>query len=470
MFTGYDIVWRVVLAALGPICGGSLKLRRKVAKALRERSGNDVPQVRRAGSAAGPCVMIHAVSLGEINATRALVARLAAVRGELRFLVTVTTDTGTARARELYGTDPKVTLARYPMDLSGPIGRLLDRQRPAAVVLMELEVWPNFISHCARRGIPVLLINGRVTGSSYRNYRLGGWLVRRMFGRLAEVCVQDAEYAERFRALGARPDVLRVTGTMKFDTAQVGDRVAGDVELAAAVGLRFGGGPIWVCGSTGPGEESIVLSAYRQLSLAHPTLRLVIVPRHPERFDGVADLIARAGMVVVRRSRTLGGTSPLAVAAGDDAAPSGSSAGPLPVVLGDTMGELRKFYALADVVLVGRTLVDLGHRQRGSDMIEPAALGKPVVVGPWTHNFADAMSQLRRADGIVEAKPAAAGQAQVVAAVVGAVGAILADRPAATAMGTRARQTVRSQQGATARHVEVILAHLPAPATPVAAE
>ena len=473
MFTGYDIAWQAVLAVLGPICGISPKLRRKVAKALRERLGRDVPQSAASGAAGCPCVMIHAVSLGEINATRALVDRLAAARADLRFLVTVTTDTGMARAKELYGADPRIALARYPIDLSGPIARLLDRQNPAVVVLMELEVWPNFVSHCARRGIPVLLVNGRVTGSSYRNYRLGGWLVRRMFRRLADVCVQDSEYAERFRALGARPEVLRVTGTMKFDTARVGDRVPGDAELAAAVGLRPASEPIWLCGSTGPGEESIVLAAYRQLLVAHPSLRLVIVPRHPERFDGVADLIRQHGFGVIRRSETKGRSAAAAIPSVTRAVDAEGEVGIAPrtgppaVVLGDTMGELRQFYGVADVVLVGRSLVDLGHRQRGSDMIEPAALGKPVVVGPWTHNFADVVRQLRGADGIAELAPSAAPtglarQAEAVATVAEAVGKILADQSAATAMGARARDTVRAQQGATARHVEIILARLPA--------
>jgi 3-deoxy-D-manno-octulosonic-acid transferase len=457
MLNGYDIAWRLVLAALGPVCGLSPKLRLKVAKAVRQRSGLDVPI---APSGGGPCVMIHAVSLGEINATRALVTQLAAARPDLRFLVTVTTDTGWARARELYGSDARVALARYPLDLSGPIGRLLDRQRPAAVVLMELEVWPNFVRHCGRRGIPVLLVNGRVTASSFRGYRLGGPLVRLMFWRLSDVCVQDAPYAERFRALGARPDAVRVTGTMKFDTAQVGDRVAGEAELAEAVGLVPGRGPVWVCGSTGPGEEAVVLSAYRQLLATHPTLRFVIVPRHPERFDAVAELIRQHGFAVVRRSETKRASSrdssrgPLTAGSSPDS--TLSSANPPAVVLGDTMGELRTFYSLAGVVLVGRTLVDLGPRQRGSDMIEPAALGRPVLVGPWTHNFADAVRQFRQADAMVELASAAE--------VVPAVAKLLTDSAAATAMGARAREVVRAQQGATARHVEVILARLPRPA------
>ncbi|HEX8914783.1 MAG TPA: 3-deoxy-D-manno-octulosonic acid transferase [Humisphaera sp.] len=447
MLTVYDIAWRALLSAAAPLVALSPKFRRKAARALRERVGFDVP-----AAAAGerrPCVMIHAVSLGEMNATRALVTQLLAARPDLRFLVTVTTDTGFARGRELYGNDPAVTLARYPLDLSPAIERLLDRQRPAVVVLMELEVWPNFVLHCDRRGIPVALVNGRLTKPSFRQYRLARPVLGRSFARLAAVCAQDEEYAGWFRALGARLQAVSVTGTMKFDTAQVADRIPGDADLARDLGLLPKAGPLWVCGSTGPGEEAIALSAYRTLLASHPTLRLAVIPRHPERFDAVADLIERSGFPVLRRSRN---RPPLAAsqATADPTLPPPASASP--VVLGDTMGELRKFYALADVVLVGRSLVDLGSRQRGSDMIEPAALAKPVVIGKWTHNFADAVRALKAADGIREiASPAD---------LAPAVDAFLRDPSAAAETGRKARRVVLDQQGATARHVAVVLALL----------
>jgi 3-deoxy-D-manno-octulosonic-acid transferase len=432
----YDIAWRAILSVIAVASAFSPKMRHKVLRALRERNGSDVPV---APPAAGPCVMIHAVSLGEMNATRALITQLSAARSDFRFLVTVTTDTGYARGLELYGKDSRVTLCRYPLDLSDFIERLLHRQRPAIVVLMELEVWPNFVWHCQRRGIPVVLVNGRLTDGSFRTYRRGGIIVRKMFQRLADVCVQDAAYAERFKTLGARPETVQITGTMKFDTAEIVDRVAGDTELAAAVGLRPGDEPILVAGSTGPGEEEIVLQVYRELLATFPALRLAIIPRHPQRFDEVAELIARHSFPLIRRSHAKDG--------------SGTADSTKPVILGDTMGELRKFYSLADVVFVGRSLVDLGHRQRGSDMIEPAALGKPVICGPWTQNFADAVRQLKGAAGILEVRDGAE--------LRDATHRLLQDRSTATAMGARAREVVRSQQGATARHVEVILKRMP---------
>src|SRR5687768_3765447 len=179
MINGYDIAWGAVLALGAPVWLASPRLRTKVRRALGERMGR-----RLSRDTSKPAVMIHAVSLGEINATRALVRMLAEARPELQFVVSTTTDTGFDRGRELYGADPRVTLIRYPLDFSAAVRRVLDGLRPDVVVLMELEVWPNFIRHCEARGVPVVLINGRLTESSFRNYRLGGPLVSRMFRRL----------------------------------------------------------------------------------------------------------------------------------------------------------------------------------------------------------------------------------------------------------------------------------------------
>ena len=446
VINGYDIAWGALVGASAPVWLLVPKARRKVLRALSERMGRGVSR----DVSAGPAVMVHAVSLGEIDATRALVQQLAHARPGLRFVISTTTDTGSARARELYGTDPKVTLIRYPLDFSAAIARVLDGLRPDLVVLMELEVWPNFLRHSERRNIPVVLVNGRLTESSYRNYRRGKPLVAPMFRRLAAVCAQDETYAKWFVDLGAPPTRVRVTGTMKFDTAPPPGDVAGAAELAAAVGLPPGAGPVWVCGSTGPGEEEQVLAAYAGLRGRFPGLRLVVVPRHPERFDEVADLVRRKGLALVRRS------APSSPAAG---ATSGATSDP-PVILGDTTGELTKFYSLADVVFVGRTLLDLGPRQRGSNMIEPAALAKPVVVGPWTQNFTDAMRHFRAAGAIkvVEDGPA----------LERALADVLAAPAESTAMGRRAQEVVRHQQGATARNVAVILGHL-APRPPLSA-
>jgi 3-deoxy-D-manno-octulosonic-acid transferase len=378
--------------------------------------------------------MIHAVSLGEMNATRSLVSMLQQARPDLHVIVSTTTATGFDRGRQLYGWSPDVTLIRYPLDFTRPILRVLERLRPELVVLMELEVWPNFTLQCRRYGIPVILINGRLTESSYRRYRLVLPLVAPMFRRLRMACVQDPTYAARFLDLGVPSDRVHLTGTMKFDTAQVTDRIPGDEQLAAALGLRRGVESIWVCGSTGPGEEEIILRVYRQLLPRFSRLRLAIVPRKPERFDEVSEIILRHHFKALRRSS--GEAPPV-----DPPLP--------PVILGDTMGELRKFYSLADVVFVGRTLVDLGPRQHGSDMIEPAALARPILVGPFTGNFAETMRELRDAEAVIEVT----GEQELEENIR----MLLSSPDQSGEMGCRAQEVVRREQGATARHARIIL-------------
>ena len=426
----YDIAYVTGLALSSPYWLLRGRLRRKVFTALRNRCG-EAPQI----ASSQPAVLIHAVSVGEINATPPLVAALRSARPDLAFVVSTTTDDGLTRGRELYPAGADVLLVRYPLDLSWMVGRFLDRLGPAVVVLMELEVWPNFLRACAKRSVPVVLANGRLTDGSFHRYSLVKGIAAKMFGALAALCVQDETYAQRFVALGAAPHGVHICGTMKFDTAAVANSVAGDAELAVALGLG-GPDPIWVCGSTGPGEEAIILGVYRRLLASHPKLRLAIVPRHRARFDEVARIIREHHFGLVRRSCIQ--------------LPPPSS--PTAVILGDTMGELRRFYALANVVLVGRSLVDLGHRQNGSDMIEPAALAKPVVVGSYTANFAQPMRLFLAADAMRVVR----GEGELHAALA----TLLSSPPQAAAMGKRAQQVVRQNQGSTARHAQIILQQL----------
>jgi 3-deoxy-D-manno-octulosonic-acid transferase len=429
MINHYDIAYGLGVGLSSPFWLARPSARRKVLRAFSQRMGH-VP----ARDVSKPGILIHAVSLGEINATRSLINLLRSSRSGIEFIVSVTTETGYARGQELYGSAPDVTLVRYPLDFTPAVDRVLSILRPSVVALLELEVWPNFIRRCAKRKVPVILVNGRITSGSFRRYRLARPLVGSTFARLAHVAAQDQTYAERFAELGVPPDRVSVTGTMKFDTAEIADHVAGENELAAAVGLSPGKQPIWVCGSTGPGEEAILLPLYRQLLKRFADLRLVIVPRKPERFDEVARLIAADGFAAVRRSRPLELPPPKP---------------PRPIVLGDTIGELRKFYALANVVFVGRTLLDLGHRQHGSDMIEPAALAKPVVVGPFTTNFAEAMNCFRHADAMIIVRNPRELES--------AIEMLLSDPSRAATMGQRAREVVQNQQGATQRHARIIL-------------
>ena len=414
-------------------------------------------------AAAAGGVLIHAVSLGEMNATPALVKRLQEDRPGLHVTVSATTDAGYDRGRQLYAAAPSVSVERFPLDMSAAIDRLLDRLRPAVVVLMELELWPNFMLRCARRGVPVVVVNGRLTDRAFRRYRLGRLVTRRMFARLSAACVQEPRYAKRFAALGVPTDRITVTGTMKFDTAPDGPGAAGEPALrAAADQLRTDLGlgendPLWVAGSTGPGEEAIVLDVYHRLREQFPTLRLAIVPRHPVRFDEVAEVIRAKGFGLLRRTehRTERRTEHRTEHPTEHGTEHGTEhrADPgRPVVLGDTLGELRKFYALATVVFCGRSLLDLGPRQRGSDMIEPAALGKPTMVGPWTQNFAEPAAVLTASGGVIEAADAEALHKQL---------ATWLEHPAqADQAGTRGRAAVNAHRGATAKHAGTIEAFL----------
>jgi len=430
MISALDIAYTSFVAASAPYWLIAPKARRKVLTALRQRMGHVASR-----DLSRPAVMIHAVSLGEMNATRALVTELRQARPDLQFILSTTTDTGFKRGQELYGNDRDITLIRYPLDFTSAIERVLKSLRPDVVVLMELELWPNFLRLCRRRRIPVILVNGRLTPYSFRRYRLIKPIARWMFRGVASVCAQDEIYAKRFIDLGADPATVQVTGTMKFDTAHVADRIEGDDQLAEEVGLKTGE-PLWVCGSTGPGEEKTCLDIYRNLQENFPTLRLAIIPRKPERFDEVAALITACGFALTRRSQP-------------DKRKENA------VILGDTMGELRKFYSLATIVFVGRTIVDLGPRQHGSDMIEPAALAKAVIIGPYTANFADVMTRLKQSNAIIEVQDATELQSSLYK--------MLAATEEIAAVGRRAQQVVVEQQGATRRHAKIILSNLASP-------
>lgn len=473
MINAYDIGYRALLGASWPLWASRRKLRDKVRDALATRDGT---APKRVGS--GPAVLIHAVSVGELNAARGLIDALVAMRPELHVIVTTTTTAGNELAQKIFGPRERTTVVRFPIDLTPAIDRLLDAVRPTLVVLMELEVWPNFLKQCERRKIPVVIANGRITLPSFHKYRLLGPLAWSMFGRLERCIAQDETYAERFAGVGVPRSKIEVSGTMKFDAATVGDTVPGADELARDVGLPspttptamrsddgadessdrtavgvIGGSipPVLVAGSTGPGEEEIVLDVHEALCKRYRELRLVIVPRKPERFDEAARLIESRGYTCIRRSRH--GAHPSLTptdtdSAGEDA--TGKNAVQAsPVILGDTMGELRKFYALATVVFVGRTLVDLGPKQHGSDMIEPCALAKPTVVGPFTGNFEEPMRAFKKANAITEVTDDQG--------LFQAFDDWLSDPSSAQAMGDRARDVVIAGKGAVARHVEVLM-------------
>lgn len=371
-------------------------------------SGEIVPHAGR------PRVLIHAVSVGEVNAIRGLVERLARDRLSVEVVVSATTDTGFARARELFGARHEVV--RTPFDFSSAQRHWFDRLSPDLLVLVELELWPNMTRLAAARGVPVVVVNGRLSDRSIVGYRRFRRVLSPMFERTTLVLAQNASYAERFAELGA-PEVV-VSGNMKWDSVAFADDVPGSAELREEFGIPKGA-PLVVAGSTEPGEEALLRDALPEGA------RLLVAPRKPEWFDGVAANLPGC----VRRSRRERGGAETRF------------------YLLDTIGELRKAYALADVVVMGRSF----GRLYGSDPIEPAALAKPVVIGPRVADFADVVEVLREAKGIrqVEADGLAAALAE-----------LLADPRARAELAFRAREAIRRQQGATARTADVLLAML----------
>lgn len=369
-----------------------------------------------------PRLLLHAVSVGETNAIRELVPLLAP---HVHPIVSVGTDTGIARARELFdppagsGRPRLADVVRYPLDFSWSVARFLDATRPDAVALVELELWPNFVRACEQRGIPIAIINGRLSERSFKGYRRLRWFFRRSFGRLTFAAVQDETYAKRFREMGLPADRCLVTGSMKWDTARIEDDAPGSAALARELGIERGPGtpPLVVGGSTAEGEEAMLHAACAGLG----DVQLLCAPRKPERFDEAA--LALPGCV--RRSARR-------------PAPPGTRR-----FLLDTIGELRAAYALADVVVMGRTFAPL----RGSDPIEPVSLGKPTIIGPSMDNFEEIRRLLVEGGGVVQTTRDG---------LAAEIGSLLASPDRRATLATRGRGIIRAQQGATARHADLL--------------
>lgn len=433
----YDLVYLLAVSLGWPLALIRRWRRGPGSVSLGERLG-DI----RVRTGESPCVWLHGVSLGEINATRSLVAELRRRYPDLAIAISSTTQTGLARARTLY---PDLIVFRFPLDFSFVLRRVFERIRPSIIVLMELEAWPNLLEVAADRHIPVVIANARITeGKSMRRFR---WpivrsVARRMFSRVTWVAAQNQTYARRFEQLGVPPDRISVTGSLKYDTADLADHMPGQDELAEQMGIDRRC-PLLVCGSTGPGEEALLLAVYERICADGHDLQLALIPRKPERFDEVAELIASRGHACVRRST-------------GERSGAGENAATRPVFLGDTMGELRKFYALADIVFVGRSLVPMG----GSDVIEAAALGKPVLVGPHVENFADPVRLLCEHEGC--------WQVQDAEELSGAIRDWLANAEQCKQMAERARRTIASQRGATGRTIDRMIELVQKQATPKA--
>lgn len=386
---------------------------------LRERMGF-VP--RRRGDA--PVVWIHGVSVGEVKAASNFIAQLQRQRPDLQLLVSATTPNGHIVARQEYKDLPVVF---YPLDFANFPGRALDRIRPRCVLLMELEIWPNFLQAARKRDIPVAVINGRISERTFKGYRLARGLLPQL-DLIARYCVQDRAYQKRLLDLGVDPARVCVTGNMKYDSVVM----ARHDEAAALLRpwLAPAGEKVLVAGSTHHDEEQAVLLACAGVQAAGPLpLRVVLVPRHPERAPAICEQVLGLGQRPVRWTEVRDGLPPLS---------------PGDVVVIDTIGQLQRFYAACDVAFVGGSLIPHG----GQNMLEPAAQGRATIFGPHTTNFRRDVELLLAAAAVVQVPDRDAFAREL--------SSLLRDDARRRALGAKAQQVIADNQGATARTLELV--------------
>jgi 3-deoxy-D-manno-octulosonic-acid transferase len=391
-------------------------------EALSERFGCGAP------AGASPAIWLHAVSLGEMTAAAPLVRALRSRHPHIPLVLTTATPTGRARARGLFG--GTIDVRFLPYDTPGAVARFLDRIRPRLAIIMETELWPNLFGECARRGVPLALASARMSERSLSRYRRFGDLFRGIFSASSLIAAQTRADAERFMAIGAPSDRTHVVGNIKFDMESSAAVEGNGRVLRASFGAER---PVWIAGSTHAGEEEQLIAAQKELEEQRPNAFLLLVPRHPDRFSAVADLLSRRQIRFARRSSGL---------APDDATE---------VLLVDTVGELAALYAAADVAFVGGSLVPIG----GHNLLEPAALGLPVLTGPHYSNSKD-VAELLIQDG-------AARQVNDAHELAATLALLLADPRERRRIGAIGRRIVESNRGTVARLLDLIEPLLPDP-------
>lgn len=378
-----------------------------------------------------PTIMLHAVSVGETRAAEPVIEALLKAYPDCRILLTHMTPTGRATGKSLFAHHGERVVQSYlPYDTGSMTRRFLRRHRPRACILMETEVWPNLIRACKQLDVPVVLANARLSEKSLKRGRKAGSVMLEAARGFTLVAAQTGLDAERIRSLGA-PNVV-VTGSVKFDVTPPAAALEQGDWLRSRI--RSGGPerPVFLCASTREGEEALILDAWQRLTDKPAGALLVIVPRHPQRFDEVAALVAERGLRLARRSQ-------LDLEHGVDGAD---------VLLGDSMGEMFAYYAACDCAYIGGSLLPLG----GQNLIEACALGKPVLVGEHTFNFLDATNEAV-ADGAALRVPGAD-------ALATAAAGLLRDLPARVAMGEKALAFANRHRGATLRTVELVQRHI----------
>jgi len=411
--------YRVLAAAALPLVVPVLKIRQlatgKRRPRFRDRLGIGLPELAPGG------VWIQAVSVGEVELARRLVAELRSTAPGLPLFMTATTATGLDLARRSLGDE--LPVFPCPLDLAGPVRRVLDAARPRLLILVETELWPEMLYQAGRRGVPVAVVNARLSERSFAAYRRVALPLRSLLDPLTLVLARTQADGERFAGLGVPKERITVAGNIKYDL----EPDQRPLEWAEAVGAAAGGRPIVVAGSTMPGEEELVLDAVAALGADGAAPFLILAPRHPERFDVVARLLDERGLAFERRS-------------GGGAIPAETE-----VFLLDTIGELSRAYRLARVAFIGGSLAPTG----GHNPLEPALWGVPVLSGPHVHNFREVYHEMT-----------AAGAARLVEDVDElrvAAAVWLDDEKLARAAGAAGREVVEANRGATRRTAEALL-------------
>lgn len=415
----YNLALLAALVASAPWWLWRMATTQKYREGLAERLGR-VPARLRGGEP--PLIWLHAVSVGEVLAVSRLVAEMDRAFPGHRLVISTTTRTGQALARERFGAK---RVFYCPLDLPWAVRAYLRALQPRLLILAETEFWPNLLNGCFRRRIPVAVVNARISDRSWPRYQLLRWLWRPVLGRLSRVLAQSKTDEERLRAIGCHPERVMVAGNLKFDVRAAQQAEATRLLGSLGVGLRF-----VVAGSTLEGEEAALLEAWPKLLEGDQRLVMVLAPRHPERFGSVAALVEKSGIPWIKRSewnaQSAGAPRPLQ---------------PGSIVLLDTIGELASVYSLAAAAFVGGSLVPAG----GHNPLEPAQFGVPIVMGPHYANFRAITDDLRAHEAIF-----IAAKEQLSLALTD----LLQNRTVAAAMGERARWVFEQQAGATARTIQ----------------
>ena len=423
MYLAYSLLLTLGLLVLLPYFLFQALAHGKYIEGLRQRLGS----VQATKDQSRPVVWLHCVSVGETQAARPLVARLRAEFPEHSLVVSTITNTGQNLAHQVFGNQVDA-IFYFPFDWRWSVRRALTAINPNVVLIMETELWPNFLSECSSRNIPVALVNGRISRQSFRRYRLARFFLSTVLSHLSLALMQSESDAERIGELGLNRDRILRSGNLKFDV----DSIATGTETTEALKNRFGlqeDQPLVLAASTHAPEERIILESFLELKKKH-NVRLIIAPRRPERFHEVAKLLDESGLNWVKRT----------------SAPQSSDSAAEAILL-DTIGELPSVYSLATVVFVGGSIVDHG----GHNVLEPAARGTCVVTGHYTHNFQAIVHLLNEADAIVQLPPLDPRKASN--CLTHELEALLSDDKRRTELTIRAREIVQNNQGATERTI-----------------